>query len=334
VRGMLAAALIAPLPALADGLTVCNDTIARATVALGYLDDGTWTSEGWWGIAPGACREIVAGPLSLSHYYLRPTSAEMSWDLPAFMFCTDDAAFTIVGDEDCAARGFRRERFDEIEIADGVTEFTYTLTGTSKPAMPQAFTDPNAPPRGTDGEPYTVSGLLSHCEVTDAHLQCEMHAPPWRYVASVRSDGDLGLLDRMMDMPPNTPVTWSGDMMGYGGRTAEVTVTTVRLEGEDRFAATRAALQGSWVSVDDANYRLIVSGGWFEEWYDGVITDARMIEIAETCEGALAPGTFLIAHALNEADPERCFSIDAAGPDGLELWAIGTMAPLIFVPVR
>lgn len=331
----LALALLAPPPALADGLTVCNETGARATVALGYRDDGKWVSEGWWGIDPGACREVRSGPLTLSHYYIRPTSAEMSWDLPAYMFCTDGEAFTIVGDENCVARGYRRERFDEIEIAEGVTSFTYTLTGPSTPApATQEFTDPNAPPRGTYGEPYTVSGLLSNCEVTDAHVQCEMHAPPWRYVASVRSDGDLGLLDRMMDMPPNTPVTWGGDMMGYGGRTAEVTVTTLRLEGEDPHAATRAALQGSWISVEDPNYRLIVWGGWFEEWYEGVTTDARMIEIAETCAGARAPGTYLIAHGLTEDEPERCFSIEEAGPDLLELWPVGTMGPLIFAPAR
>jgi uncharacterized membrane protein len=44
-------------PALAD-VTVCNDFRAAISVALAYEEGGSFASQGWWKVAPGACSDL------------------------------------------------------------------------------------------------------------------------------------------------------------------------------------------------------------------------------------------------------------------------------------
>ncbi len=109
VPGLLALAFAAPLPALAD-VRFCNDTDAVVSVAMGYKGARDWTSEGWWNIDAGECKSITVGNGPKTHYYYRVESQEIDFDHPDYMFCTSDEEFTIVGDTDCEARGYDRER--------------------------------------------------------------------------------------------------------------------------------------------------------------------------------------------------------------------------------
>lgn len=139
----------APLPALAD-LEFCNNTDENVSVAIGYADDETWVSEGWWTTAPGDCTTPIAGQLPNRYYYWRATSPSYSWEEEQYMFCTSPKTFTIVGDENCEGRGYDQNPFNEIDL-DGATSFTMTLR-----ASGSGVSDRDRPMTGDDGAALDV----------------------------------------------------------------------------------------------------------------------------------------------------------------------------------
>jgi len=334
-------------PAEAD-LRFCNTTDAKVSVAVGYKgDDGAWTSEGWWGIAPDDCETVVGGDLKRSVYYWRATSKAYSWSMRRFMFCTSPKAFTIVGDENCAERGYDRNGFNEIKIPEGVKSFKFTLNPPSaapktaeaapepaSPAPPEpAAPAPAAPagdPPGTHGEPYTISGFLGGCEGTDTAIQCDLYAGGYRYRASTNGPTPQATIERLMDMPINTPMYWAGDMISYHGPVAEVTIREMETGGNDPFAGVRARLQGYWISTEDPSYALLLAGSLFEEYYDNIPTETAVIEIASSCAGSKGEGPYVIAHSYDPDEDPRCFEIVEATDNTLSLFPLGTMGFLDF----
>lgn len=335
---LLAALISGPLALAAAedahaGLRFCNATDASASVAIGYeAEGGTWTSEGWWRLDPGDCKTVVAGDLKRHVYYWRATSKRYSWASRRFMFCTSPTVFTIEGDDACEERGYDRNPFNEIRIKTGVTEFTFTLNPPGGDA-PVADAEPAAPqsdPPGTHGEPYTISGFLGGCEGLDTAVACTLYANGFRYQAVSGGPTPLAVIERLMDLPVNTPMTWSGDMISTYGAQAEVTIRQAREEGADPYAAVRKRLQGYWASAEDPLYTLLLAGDLFEESYQDIPTDTRIVEIAAACEGSKGSGPYLIAHPYSGDEDERCFEIVEATSDSLVLFPLGTMGFLEF----
>jgi len=105
--------------ASASGLRLCNETISRVGVAIGYKDRRQWTTEGWWNVAAGTCETLVPGPLVSRFFYLFAIDYDQGgvWGGKVTM-CTRDKMFTIHGIEDCVARGFERTGFFEIDTGE------------------------------------------------------------------------------------------------------------------------------------------------------------------------------------------------------------------------
>ncbi len=109
------------------GFRVCNETAAKQSFSIGYEGSEDWTSEGWWNVEPGACATLIAGDLTKQYYYLRAEVDGGDFAGDEFYFCTTPDAYTIVGDQNCEARGYDRENFVEVDIGAGSTRYTYTL---------------------------------------------------------------------------------------------------------------------------------------------------------------------------------------------------------------
>lgn len=125
----------APTAARAD-LRLCNQTPNRVGVAIGYKDQQTWTTEGWWNVAGNACETILAGPLQSRFYYVYAVDYDQGgeWGGRAVM-CTRDKMFTIQGIEDCVARGHARTGFFEIDTGEQ-KNWTIQLTVTGQQGTP------------------------------------------------------------------------------------------------------------------------------------------------------------------------------------------------------
>ena len=144
LKPLAAALTLLATPALAD-LTFCNETSAAVSIAIGYKDGDSWTSEGWWNPGPGDCVTPAPGSLKNRYYYYRVQSDVDDFPTENYSFCTSSEAFTIVGDEDCEARGYQSSTFTELDTGDARA---WTVSLTASGSAPQ-------PGRGT-----SRSGLL------------------------------------------------------------------------------------------------------------------------------------------------------------------------------
>jgi len=121
------ATVAAPVPAHAD-FRLCNRTNSTVGVAIGYRDEETWLTEGWWNLPADRCETLIPGPLNSRFYYIYAVDYDQGgeWGGKAFM-CTKEKQFTINGIEECVSRGFERTGFFEIDTGEQRT-WTVQLT--------------------------------------------------------------------------------------------------------------------------------------------------------------------------------------------------------------
>ena len=139
--GLIGGALVAiavtliPEPAAAD-FRLCNNTTSRVGIAVGYRENESWTTEGWWNLSPRSCETLMRGPLVARYYYIYAVDYDRSgeWSGQAFM-CTRDKEFTIRGTDDCLARGYDRTGFFEVDTGEQPS-WTVQLTDSAE-AVPQ-----------------------------------------------------------------------------------------------------------------------------------------------------------------------------------------------------
>jgi uncharacterized membrane protein len=114
------------LPAEAS-FSVCNRGAHAAKVAIGRFNGRAWESDGWWTIAPKACARLLIGPLEARFYYLYGSDGGIgSWD-GKHGFCVGTAKFAIVGRGACAARGYERKGFFEVDTGNA-PDYTHKLS--------------------------------------------------------------------------------------------------------------------------------------------------------------------------------------------------------------
>jgi uncharacterized membrane protein len=116
MRFASAALILLLIPPAKAAFSVCNKADVPAKVALGHFDGKDWRSEGWWTIAPQKCETLLSGPLDGRYYYLYATdSGSGTWNGDT-AFCTAPIGpFKIEGRGNCAARGYDRKGFFEID---------------------------------------------------------------------------------------------------------------------------------------------------------------------------------------------------------------------------
>ena len=124
---MVLIALAACLPAQA-AFNICNKGTLAARVALGRFDGKSWTSEGWWTIAPKSCAGLIEGALNARYYYLYATDgASGTWDGDTHFCTAPEAKFLIPGRGNCAARGYDNRGFFQIDTGQS-PDWTQSLS--------------------------------------------------------------------------------------------------------------------------------------------------------------------------------------------------------------
>lgn len=98
---------------------VCNTTGSLVGVALGHNGPDGWMTDGWWNLEPNTCRTLLRGDLIARYYYVYAIDYELGgeWSGESYM-CTSDTMFSIVGIEECEARGYMRTGFFEVDTRE------------------------------------------------------------------------------------------------------------------------------------------------------------------------------------------------------------------------
>lgn len=343
----------------------CNETSANASVAIGYRKDGEWVSEGWWIVPPGGCKTVIGADLDLKRYYWRATGKGQDWAVSRFMFCASREVFTIIGDKNCEDRGYTSEAFNEIVLDDGQASYTLSLLPTepaadAKQALPEnetasaeggaagdatqtnpsaQFPAGNMDARGTHGEPFSVTGVLSNCELDGSSYACDLVANGFRYVAGPAHPTPPALLEALEGFAYENPisnVTWTGDMVFYEGNTAEVVLREVSLAAPDPYASIRKDLQGFWDSKEDPQSQLLIAGAELTFYYGNIPQVSAFFELTEqkpeTCDGPGGGGPYIITRDYGDDANEDpyCYSITELTGTEMSLFPLGTMGDLQF----
>lgn len=124
---ILSLLLILSSAARAD-FRVCNQTENTVQVAIGYLSDNIWKTEGWWTLRTRRCATILQGPLTARFYYFyaEDTVTGGGW-IGQTLMCIKETEFTIEGVADCYAKGYDRKPFKEIDTRN-LRNWTVQLT--------------------------------------------------------------------------------------------------------------------------------------------------------------------------------------------------------------
>ncbi len=333
--GLAATALIAMTGTAAAELRVCNDSGVKRSLAIGYSDNGVWTSEGWWNIEAGDCAVPIPGPLRQRYIYWRATTAGEEFAHENFLFCVTPDPFTIVGDTDCTARGYDEAGFRVVDTGTEARDFTLTIPVTL-PAPDR--TAPAAPPPaglagpipadgpafapGTHGEPFTETALMQDCGATDEGFVCILYLAGTRFAAYEAGAPDRSIIAALVPLAPNTPVEISGDIVTYGDITAEVLLSRIAPGPTDPKAALRRALQGDWVSTDDGGYTAVIRGAEIVEAYAGEVTSVSTFVLDTACgDGTAGEGDILTLREMG-GDPmdARCWAIETVTADALTVF--------------
>lgn len=306
--------LLVAAPARA-GLTICNDTDVRQSIAVGYKSGEAWESRGWWNVDPGACTTPVGGDLKNRYYYYRAEATGRTFVDDDYMFCTERAAFTISGDKECGARGYDRAGFRRIDTGPKAKSFTFRFDTAVSPAPPAPAPAPPKPAAkgpGTWGEPYSSGTAVFQDCVTETEAPfCTFHADGTKFY--VYDDGRTpGYIFRSLQtFPPGTPVEVEGDLEAIHDRTADVVARKIQPRSWNSWDTTLDRLQGTWYSVNDPNSQFNIIGSELENIYDGAFGAREYLSTWDRCDGYT--GNRLLIRRDEETGDVLCYSIEELG---------------------
>ena len=322
------------------GLEICNQTAASQSIAIGYQEDGQWVSEGWWNIPAGECREPVKGDLKTRYFYLHASASGRVHNEERYTFCTQSDVFTIVGDENCATRGFDTSNFAQIDTGATSTHHTHTIVeaavkqdgGQKQSAQP---TTASGLTRGQHGEPYSDRLMFQTCDIIDGLEACSFVGNGWRFYAFYDDPTPANYLRQFEDMAPNTPVAVTGDLINYGERVAELAITEIEpLWGQDPYAGINGALQGDWVSGEEGGEEsLFIFGSEMHSYHDGVYSDTYLLRIEPDCPDSAGAGPVMVQTSVKYGD-EYCYLFDNLAGGWMDLILMGHEAMISYRKVN
>ncbi|MEO0750186.1 MAG: DUF1036 domain-containing protein [Pseudomonadota bacterium] len=322
------------------GLEICNQTAVKQAIAIGYQTDGEWVSEGWWTIPAGECKDPVAGDLKTRYYYVHADASGRVHNAERYTFCTQSDVFTIVGDENCAARGFETSTFAQIDTGETATHHTHTIVEAAvkkdsgqKPRQTEKATASGLT-RGQHGEPYLDRLMFQTCDVIDGVEACSFVGKGWLFYAFYDDPTPASYLRQFESMAPNTPVTVTGDLIAYGERVAELAITDLQpLWGQDPYAQINSDLQGDWVLNDDPNDTMFIFGSQMHSYYKGDLTDSYLLSIQPECPDSAGAGPVMVQTSMTYGD-EYCYLFDTLAGGWMDLIFMGHEALISYRKVN
>ena len=351
-------------PALA-GLEFCNTTGQEQSVAIGHMVDGIWTSEGWWNIDDGDCASPIEDALLNRYYYYRAEVPDGRFEDDGYEFCIHTRAFTIEGQDGCAARGYELAGFKLIDTGDTATHFKLTLVppngarldgpgkiGASgnndlaeKPGAPSRSDDARLTRRsilgpetlesgyvqGTRGKPFDQIAIFQTCERVSDLDYCSFIADGTKwYVYRGKATPDP-FLDRLARLSLGTGVEITGDIVDRRdiGIDIELSTLTVRasaLEHQIEFDT----LQGAWVSDHDPDHTLRFEGAEIIENAPDTAEDLFYWRFADGCDDAPANMDFVLVKTSPGRPEEVCYLPLTITSDTLEMTQLADGVTLSF----
>ncbi len=327
-------------------LTLCNKGEAAQTVGLAYKKADAWFSEGWWTIESADCKLLVGGDLANRYYYYTVKNPS-GFAGEGFSFCAKDESYELTGvDGDCGAIGSNSRSYAQIDTGETSKSFSFDLPAVAAPkadgAAPKA--DGAAPKQdaapapvsalvlpseattdyftqGQQGEPFTIFGRVQNCTNADGFDGCFVYADGWRWAFANGGGSNPAVMAALATMPVNTPVAITGDVLNYGDITVDAIASKIELAPPDANDATLTAMQGSWISVDDPQAKLVIYGSEQTDFYGSETVATSVISFVSACpDGSGGEGTKLLVTQMGMTPEDAlCYAVEEASATTLTL---------------
>ncbi|WP_170294943.1 DUF1036 domain-containing protein [Roseospira navarrensis] len=287
----------ADLTASDGGLEICNQTSVVRWVAIGYSKDDLWTSEGWWQVEPGDCALVLDEELAQRYYYYRAEDPDERFQGDGYMFCTVDDAFTIVGDHDCAGRGYEEVAFRELDTGETATFYSFDLN----PA-----TVPGASP---------IGGATSPMPAPDQPMN-QMPPPVDERQAAVPTQPPTQTMPgQPSGQPPAQQPPSAADMASPFG------APSAALPSDESLSSLYRAVTGTWRSVDDPAASIALRDDVYTAFQGGTRQGAGSFEVSNACplRGVDSGGDPVIVVRMAQDPEPACFSVLYVDATSLEL---------------
>ncbi len=343
------------------GLRICNESSVSRFLAIGYLKDDQWMSEGWWHLDRGQCATPIEGDLTQRFYYYRAEDPDERFEGAGTTFCTIDDAFTILGNEDCEGRGYEEHAFSEIDTGPEALGYVFVIdqdggeaspadeadvgeadvgeAGADEtdagalarpdPALNAADSAPATPSQGlqdgTNGRGIDITGVFLGCDVDAGVTVCTIRAADGRHVISY-SDAAQAVVETFRGLTPSQHVRVQGAILAEGDTSVEVLAKTVTPlgSGDDAAENTRHGVQGGWRSLDDPLASIRFEDDRYYDYYQGELTAEGTYAVAMTCPDTPGSGgedPVLVVRVSGE-DAPVCYSVMYMDGTSLEMLAL------------
>lgn len=287
------------------GLSICNKADVEHSFAVAFKNGDAYVSKGWWNIVPGECKIVIGGDLKQRYYYFRANATGREFTGGEYAFCTIGDAFDIVGDENCASRGYTKTLFKKLDTGKSAKEFTLNLVPADPPV--QSGGQP-----GQYGEPYSDNVIFQECTSADNERFCSFHASGTKFYLYDDGRTPQSVFSTMKSLLPGTPIFVQGDLVGVYDRTAEVVLRSVEHRAHSENDVLLNKLEGYWYSVDDPNAQFNIIGAERENQYDGQIMGLEYLSVREQCDNYSGAGPYLYARE-EETGESYCYGLEYIG---------------------
>ena len=271
----------------AAGLELCNGTDIQHSVAIGYKSGDLWVSEGWWTIAPGACATPVTGDLSLRYYYFRAEASGHEFLDEGYAFCTQSAAFTIEGDENCAARGYEQEMFRQIDTGEA-RHFTYTFGPSVSPVSGAAPQNKTSQDNTLDwGASYSSdTAIFQECALDGGGVHyCSFHDAGMKFYVYDNGKTPAGIFAAMSGYRPGAPIAVRGEIQETYHTAVSVSLQSMQSRAYNPWDDMLRMMQGSWTDPYDTEAQFDITGSEMVTYYQGKFLGREYLSMSDTCEG-------------------------------------------------
>lgn len=185
-----------------------------------------------------------------------------------------------------------------------------------------------APLRAEETTSITMDVLFQTCTTDGFGTSCFFYGRDRGFVTDEGFGTDLDLMAQLADVPINTPLQITGELLGDRGAGA---MSRLLLNGfvpgpEDPYANLRAQLQGDWTWSDDSNYGLTVTGSEWQSLFAGQKAGMLMLQIASACPSAAASTAPVVVLRGYDSVPDEtmCLRIDEIDADRMLVYQFST----------
>lgn len=329
----LTLALICAASAGHAELTICNRAEVAQTVGMAYKIGKTWFSEGWWTIDPADCKVLVAGDLQQRDYYYTVKNSD-TYGGQGIWFCAKEESYDLTGaDGDCGALGATLRDYALIDTGETAVSYTFDLTAPAAPPAPRqdvanpfvidlpaaAMTESFTP--GVEGEPFTITARMQGCADDVSYWSCTVVAEGWMWDFDVQGAHNDAAIAAMRDLPVNTMLYIMGDIIQYNDITVVAQVAKIELAPRDAISDSLDMMQGRWISTEDAQSMLDITGSLQTSGYGGEEPRQSLMTFPGACpDGGETDSTTLVLQELGTPPEDAlCYDILALSNDRIEL---------------